>query len=84
MSLRLPLFLSSATTLMSLFIIDFVNFQVKAEPQATSRKRKAESKPKSVSKKRKLEDNLLPEPLDRTMIHPESYEVTYKYVVYLY
>ncbi|XP_065059999.1 S1 RNA-binding domain-containing protein 1-like [Rhopilema esculentum] len=47
--------------------------------RATGMKRKSEFNTKLSSKKRKLEgETYLPEPLDQTMIHPESYSVAYK------
>ena len=53
--------------------------------QKVGRKRKIESEGKPLSKKRKgKQDDLMAEPLDQTMIHPESYRATYKYPLFIF
>lgn len=48
-------------------------FAIKKEDEPKSKKRKAET---STKGKKKLKKTYLPNPLDKTWIHPESYEVT--------
>ena len=50
---------------------------------STSRKRKASTKILTTAKRKKEMGPLEPNPLDRTWIHPESYQDTIKLVVSL-
>ena len=46
---------------------------------ATGKKRKLSQTKTSKNKKQKLDENMVPNPLDMTNIHPESYDIADRY-----